>query len=110
MDSGEKKKMGNTNYTNCTNFKGKEEKRFWNHGLTQRGTAATKTDGTTDFTDYTDLGKEEKEDILDHELHELHEYTFLSVIPAKAGIHLRTTSYEDMFLKITTEIHVFEKE
>jgi hypothetical protein len=30
--------------------------------------------------------------------------SFFLIIPAKAGIHLRITSYTDMFMKITTEI------
>jgi hypothetical protein len=50
---------------------------------------------------------------LDHELRELdelHEYTLLSVIPAKAGIHFMTTSYPNVFKKITTEIQEINSE
>jgi hypothetical protein len=39
---------------------------------------------------------------LDHELRELYEYNLLSVISAKAVIHLRTMGYAETFLKITT--------
>jgi hypothetical protein len=39
-----------------------------------------------------------------------HEWTLAKVVFVKAGIHLRTMSYPNVFVKITTRICDFERE